>query len=140
MKSSCSLYTRIRRVQLTSLPTSQPSQTHQEDLLSGSEMKLHFLFSGNHHILPASTLTTEPYAFEVRWSGPREITEFDRYQVAIGIRRKTPQIVDRGATLKARFTENLKPGRTYQVTILSLVNDNACPSVVFQYFSQMKKV
>jgi cadherin 5 type 2 (VE-cadherin) len=23
----------------------------------------------------------EPYAFEVRWSGPREITEFDRYQV-----------------------------------------------------------
>jgi cadherin 5 type 2 (VE-cadherin) len=66
--------------------------------------------------------TIEPYAFEVRWSGPREITEFDRYQVAIGIRRKTPQIVDRGATLKARFTENLKPGRTYQVTIVFIGN------------------
>ena len=25
----------------------------------------------------------EPYAFEVRWSGPREITEFDRYQVCV---------------------------------------------------------
>jgi len=60
----------------------------------------------------------EPYAFEVRWSGPREITEFDRYQVAIGIRRKTPQVVERGAELKARFTENLKPGRTYQVNCL----------------------
>jgi hypothetical protein len=42
------------------------------------------------------------------------------FQVAIGIRRKTPQIVDRGATLKARFTENLKPGRTYQVPFLQI--------------------
>lgn len=58
-----------------------------------------------------------PDSFEVRWSGPREITEFDRYQVAIGIRRKTPQIILRGAALSARFTENLKPGRTYQVVV-----------------------
>ena len=56
-----------------------------------------------------------PDSFEVSWSGPREITEFDRYQVAIGIRRKTPQIIERGAPLTAKFTENLKPGRTYQV-------------------------
>ena len=54
-------------------------------------------------------------SFEVSWSGPREITEFDRYQVAIGIRRKTPQIIERGAPLTAKFTENLKPGHTYQV-------------------------
>jgi len=58
-----------------------------------------------------------PDYFEVSWSGPRELTEFDRYQVAIGIRRKTPQIIERGAPLKARFTENLKPGRTYQVVV-----------------------
>ena len=43
-----------------------------------------------------------PDFFEVSWSGPRELTEFDRYQVAIGIRRKTPQIIDRGAPLKVR--------------------------------------
>ena len=61
----------------------------------------------------------EPYTFEVRWSEPQEITEFDQYQVAIGIHRKMPQIVDRGANLRARFTENLKPGRTYQVSNLS---------------------
>jgi receptor-type tyrosine-protein phosphatase beta len=61
--------------------------------------------------------TTGADFFEVRWSGPREITEFDRYQVAIGIRRKTPQIVERGAPLRASFTENLKPGLTYQVVV-----------------------
>ena len=58
-----------------------------------------------------------PDSFEVIWSGPREFTEFDRYQVAIGIRRKTPQIIEKGADLKAKFTENLKPGRTYQVVV-----------------------
>jgi hypothetical protein len=30
---------------------------------------------------------------------------------------KTLQIVERGSPLKARFTENLKPGRTYQVVV-----------------------
>ena len=33
------------------------------------------------------------YSFTVRWSGPSGAVEFDRYQVAIGIRRKTPQII-----------------------------------------------
>ena len=55
--------------------------------------------------------------FEVSWSGPKEITEFDRYQVAIGIRRKTPQNVERGSPLRATFQENLKPGITYQVVV-----------------------
>uniref|UniRef100_A0A0K2UFV7 protein-tyrosine-phosphatase n=2 Tax=Lepeophtheirus salmonis TaxID=72036 RepID=A0A0K2UFV7_LEPSM len=60
----------------------------------------------------------EPYSFRVRWSAPRELTEFDRYQVAIGIRRKTPQIVDREKRpLEAKFVENLKPGHTYQVVV-----------------------
>ena len=58
-----------------------------------------------------------PNSFEVRWSGPRIFTEFDRYQVAIGIRRKTPQIIERGADLRAVFTENLRPGHTYQVVV-----------------------
>lgn len=37
--------------------------------------------------------------------------------MAIGIRRKTPQIIERGAPLRARFTENLQPGLTYQVVV-----------------------
>jgi len=58
-----------------------------------------------------------PNFFEVRWSGPSGESEFDRYQVAIGIRRKTPQIIERGKQLVARFTENLRPGRKYQVVV-----------------------
>ena len=76
-----------------------------------------------------------PTSFSVRWSGPIGISEFDRYQVrtgghsvrvvartgmmrilfqvAIGIRRKTPQIIERGQPLVARFTENLTPGRGF---------------------------
>ena len=40
-----------------------------------------------------------------------------RYQVAIDIRRKNPLIVERGAPLVAKFTENLVPGKTYQVVV-----------------------
>ena len=56
-----------------------------------------------------------PNSFEVSWFGPIEDTEFDQYLVAIGIRRKTPQIIDRGAPLTAKFTIDLEPGHTYQV-------------------------
>ena len=41
--------------------------------------------------------------------------DIPRYQVAIDIRRKNPLIVERGAPLVAKFTENLVPGKTYQV-------------------------
>ena len=43
--------------------------------------------------------------------------DIPRYQVAIDIRRKNPLIVERGAPLVAKFTENLVPGKTYQVKI-----------------------
>ena len=46
-----------------------------------------------------------------------QILERSHYsqKVAIGIRRKTPQIIERGEDLVASFNENLRPGRTYQV-------------------------
>merc|ERR1719412_2740794 len=69
------------------------------------------------HNVTFDPLSVGPASFTVRWSGPDGISEFDRYQVAIGIRRKTPQIVDRGKELVASFTENLRPGRTYQVVV-----------------------
>ena len=67
-----------------------------------------------------------PNSFEVSWSGPIEDTEFDQYLVAIGIRRKTPQIIERGAPLTAKFTENLKPGHTYQVIYKDIFHDIIC--------------
>ena len=69
------------------------------------------------HNVTFNTNTIGTDSFSVRWSGPQGISEFDRYQVAIGIRRKTPQIIERGQPLVARFRENLKPGRTYQVVV-----------------------
>ena len=62
-------------------------------------------------------LSVGPDSFTVRWSAPDGPSEFDRYQLAIGIQGKTPQIVDRGKELVASFTENLRPGRTYQVVV-----------------------
>ena len=67
-----------------------------------------------------------PDSFEVSWSEPIEITEFDQYQVAIGIKRKSPQIIERGAPLTAKFTENLKPGHTYQVIYRDIFHDIIC--------------
>ena len=48
---------------------------------------------------------------------PLTSADIPRYQVAIDIRRKNPLIVERGAPLVAKFTENLVPGKTYQVKI-----------------------
>merc|ERR1719336_1403281 len=69
------------------------------------------------HNVTFNTASVGTDTFTVRWSGPSGISEFDRYQVAIGIRRKTPKIVERGEPLVAQFTENLEPGRTYQVVV-----------------------
>jgi len=69
------------------------------------------------HNVTFDPLSVGPGSFTVRWSGPDGISEFEKYQVAIGIRRKTPQLVERGQELVASFTENLRPGRTYQVVV-----------------------
>ena len=47
----------------------------------------------------------------------QEISEFDRYQVEIGSKSKTPQITEKGAPRMATFTKNIKPGHTYQVVV-----------------------
>ena len=58
-----------------------------------------------------------PYSFTVKWSGPNGTSDFDKYQVALGIRPKSPQKILRGQQLAANFTENLRPGRTYRVVV-----------------------
>ena len=60
--------------------------------------------------------------FIVQWDGPDQnkpwkISEFDRYQAAIGIRRRAPQIIEKGAPRMAKFDRNILPGRTYQVLV-----------------------
>ena len=57
----------------------------------------------------------------------RKITLFRK--VAIGIRRKTPQIIERGEDLVASFDENLRPGRTYQVPHHTHMFNGHCPAL-----------
>ena len=57
----------------------------------------------------------------------RKITSFRK--VAIGIRRKTPQIIERGEDLVASFDENLRPGRTYQVPHRTHMSNGHCPAL-----------
>lgn len=43
------------------------------------------------------------------------MSEFDRYQVALGIRNSVRQTIGRTEKSIAFFDENLEPGRTYEV-------------------------
>ena len=66
----------------------------------------------------------------VSWSAPQGISEFDRYQVAIRSRRKTPQIIGRGEKLEATVTD-LQPNRTYTVVIKTVSGSVASwPAVI----------
>ena len=65
-----------------------------------------------------ASITTD--SFTVEWDGPdpSQVSEFDRYQVrTIGIRRKSPQIIEKGAPRVAKISTDILPGRTYQVVV-----------------------
>lgn len=62
-----------------------------------------------------SSLTS--YSFDAVWSPPKTISEFDRYQVALGIRNSVRQTISRSEKRIAHFNENLEPGRTYEVIV-----------------------
>jgi len=92
-------------------------ETVSEGQISDSTTAQYRMLPESPHNVTFDADSIGPDSFTVRWSGPSGISEFDRYQVAIGIRRKTPQIIERGTPLEAEFTENLQPGRTYQVVV-----------------------
>ena len=100
-----------------------PGRSYNISVETVSEGRISDPTTAQYRTVPLRNVTFDPINigpnfFSVKWSEPRGVSEFDRYQVAIGIRRKTPQIILRGNPLVARFTENLRPGRTYQVGIL----------------------
>ena len=57
------------------------------------------------------------YNFSVLWSRPTEFSDFDRYQIALGINRSNPFIVEHDQPLEANFDKGLHPGRTYTVVV-----------------------
>lgn len=61
--------------------------------------------------------TVTPFAFDVRWLPPKSLSEFDRYQISLGIRSSLPKVVLKDAPRVVRFDEELEPGKTYEVVV-----------------------
>lgn len=61
--------------------------------------------------------TLDTTSFVVNWSKPKAYTEFDRYQASLTLRSTAPQIIDKDAPRSVKFSENLEPGKTYEIVI-----------------------
>lgn len=64
--------------------------------------------------------TVTPFAFDVRWLPPKSLSEFDRYQVSLGIKNSPPKVVPKDAPRIIHFDEELEPGKTYEVVVKSV--------------------
>lgn len=56
-------------------------------------------------------------SFRVHWDSPKGISEFDKYQVSISVRRQAPVSRVRGEPTMWEFRDSLEPGRSYQVVV-----------------------
>lgn len=57
------------------------------------------------------------YSFDVRWDPPSLLSEFDRYQVSLGIRNTFRYLVNKDEERVVTFDEDLEPGETYEVVV-----------------------
>jgi cadherin 5 type 2 (VE-cadherin) len=64
--------------------------------------------------------TVSSYSFDVQWGPPKSLSEFDRYQVSLGVRHSLPKIVSKDEVRVAHFSEDLEPGKTYEVVVKSV--------------------
>ncbi len=72
-------------------------QTRSEDRLSEPTTAEYRTVPLRPHNVTFNPDKIGPYGFEVEWGGPDGVSEFDRYTVAISIRRKTPQTIGKAA-------------------------------------------
>ncbi|GFY75034.1 tyrosine-protein phosphatase 10D [Trichonephila inaurata madagascariensis] len=78
-----------------------------------------------------SKSTLASYSFDATWSLPKSLSEFDRYQVALGIRNSVRQTIGKSENRRAHFDEGLEPGRTYEVIVKTVSGNVASwPSAV----------
>ncbi|KAI1301523.1 Tyrosine-protein phosphatase 10D [Halotydeus destructor] len=61
--------------------------------------------------------TVSHSAFDVRWLPPKSLSEFDRYQISLGIRNSLPKVVLRDSARVIKFDEDLEPGKSYEVVV-----------------------
>ncbi|XP_015786402.1 tyrosine-protein phosphatase 10D [Tetranychus urticae] len=67
--------------------------------------------------------TVTSNSFDVKWSPPKSLSEFDRYQVSLSMKSSIPKSVPKDAPRMVTFNENLEPGKTYEV-VVKTVSDN----------------
>ncbi|KAK6628641.1 Tyrosine-protein phosphatase 10D [Polyplax serrata] len=60
------------------------------------------------------------HSFRLRWEPPGGLSEFDKYQVSINVKRQTPITRNRGEPTMWEFRDHLEPGKTYQVTVKTM--------------------
>ncbi|RWS14201.1 tyrosine-protein phosphatase 10D-like protein, partial [Dinothrombium tinctorium] len=61
--------------------------------------------------------TVTSNSFDVTWLPPQSLSEFDRYQVSLGLRSSIPKVITKDSPRIAHFSENLYPGKTYEVVV-----------------------
>ena len=106
-------------------------QAVSEDITSDSIFAVYRTVPMKPYNITVDQKTIGPNSFTVRWSSPAGVSIFDQYAVALGEQRKNPIIIEKDQPLVARFTEDLHPGRTYQVVVKALSDgDFSWPTTV----------
>lgn len=68
--------------------------------------------------LTLSRATVTPTSFDVVWDPPESLSEFDRYQVSLGLQNASPRTVFKNENRLMHFNdEDILPGETYEVTV-----------------------
>ncbi|XP_076348974.1 tyrosine-protein phosphatase 10D-like isoform X1 [Tachypleus tridentatus] len=61
--------------------------------------------------------TLTPYSVDVLWSPPKSLSEFDRYQISIGLRTAVRRVVKKDEKRIVPFDNGLEPGKTYEIDV-----------------------
>ncbi|XP_076324345.1 tyrosine-protein phosphatase 10D-like isoform X1 [Tachypleus tridentatus] len=61
--------------------------------------------------------TVTPYSLDVLWSPPTSHSEFDRYQISLGLKKSIRLVVKKEEERVASFAEGLEPGQSYEVDV-----------------------
>ncbi|XP_068211170.1 tyrosine-protein phosphatase 10D-like isoform X1 [Palaemon carinicauda] len=101
-----------------------PGRAYNISVETVSQDQISIPETGQHRTIPLAPRnitfdpkSVTPYSFVAKWEAPVGKTEFNRYQLSLGVKKKvTPLIVDRDAPREATF-DGLEPGKTYNLFI-----------------------
>ena len=96
-----------------------PGREYKISIQTVSESQLSDSKAGSYRTVPLPPTnvsfnfnTLSSYSFDVEWSPPMFVSEFDRYQVSLQI-QTLPKSLSKNESTIARFSKDLEPGKTY---------------------------